>query len=326
MSHAPAATAISPADRADRAGLAAEIRRLARQRNAVILAHNYQVAEVQDVADHVGDSLGLSIIARDSPAEVIVFAGVHFMAESAKVLSPEKTVLLPNLAAGCSLADAITPESLEEWKARYPGHWVVTYVNSTAEVKALSDICCTSANAASVVRHAPTDKVLFTPDRNLGAWAAKQVPEKTVVIYDGCCPIHDVGRGSTMKTVREAYPGSVLIAHPECREDIVAMADAVASTTGMMDAVARFPEAKTVLIATENGIIHQLKKRYPDKEFIVADGCLGCRLNCPYMKCITLEDIHRSLTENVHEITVPADVIQGARRALDRMLAVPRDA
>lgn len=302
-----------------------EIRRLAREKNAVILAHNYQVSEVQDIADHVGDSLGLSRLAQETEADTIVFCGVHFMAESAKVLNPTKKVLLPNLAAGCSLADSITPESLQDWKDKYPDHLVVTYVNSTAAVKAMSYICCTSANAASVVRHVPSDKILFTPDRNLARWAADQVPEKDVVIYDGCCPVHDVGRGSTVQKVRDAYPGSVLIAHPECRQDIVDMADAVCSTTGMLNAVADFPEAKTVLIATENGMLHQLKKRYPDKEFVIADGCLGCRLNCPYMKSITLEDVARSLREGVHEITVPDDVADGARLALERMLAVPRD-
>lgn len=302
-----------------------EIRRLAREKNAVILAHNYQVSDVQDVADHVGDSLGLARLAQDTEADIIIFCGVHFMAESAKVLNPAKTVLLPNLAAGCSLADSITPESLQDWKDKYPEHSVVTYVNSTAAVKAMSYICCTSANAASVVRHVPNDKILFTPDRNLARWAAEQVPEKDVVIYDGCCPIHDVGRGATVQKVRDAYPGSVLIAHPECRQDIVDMADAVCSTTGMLAAVADFPEAKTVLIATENGMLHQLKKKYPDKEFVIADGCLGCRLNCPYMKAITLEDVERSLREGVYDITVPADVADGARLALERMLAVPRD-
>jgi quinolinate synthase len=202
---------------------------------------------------------------------------------------------------------------------------VVTYVNSSAEVKALSDICCTSANAVSVVRSLSNPNILFTPDRNLGAWVARQVPEKNVVIYDGCCPIHDIGRGASVRKVRDAYPGSVLIAHPECRQDIVEMADAVCSTTGMLSAVARFPEAKTVLIATENGMIHQLKARYPDKEFIVADGCLGCRLNCPYMKVTTLEDIYDALVENRHIIEVPPQVLQAARQSLERMLAVPRD-
>lgn len=302
-----------------------EIRELARQKNAVILAHNYQVSEVQDVADHVGDSLGLSRLAQETDADIIVFAGVHFMAESAKVLNPTKKVLLPNLAAGCSMADGITPESLQDMMDDYPDHLVVTYVNSTAAVKAMSYICCTSANAASVVRHVPSDKILFTPDRNLARWAAQQVPEKTVVPYDGCCPIHDIGRGATVQKVAERYPGSVLIAHPECREDILEMADAVCSTTGMLSAVADFPDAKTVLIATENGMLHQLKKRYPDKEFVIADGCLGCRMNCPYMKSITLEDVRRSLVEGVFEITVPDDVAAGARLALERMLAVPRD-
>ena len=307
------------------AELQQQIRRLAKEKNAVILAHNYQLSEVQDVADHVGDSLGLSRIAQETDADIIVFCGVHFMAESAKVLNPEKKVLLPNLAAGCSLADSITPESLQEWKDQYPDQLVVTYVNRTAAVKAMSHICCTSANAASVVRHVPSDKILFTPDRNLARWAAQQVPEKDVVIYDGCCPIHDIGRGANVQKVRDAHPGSVLIAHPECRQDIVDMADAVCSTTGMLTAVGRFPEAKTVLIATENGMLHQLKKKYPDKEFVVADGCLGCRLNCPYMKAITLEDVERSLREGVFEVTVPEDVSAGARLALERMIAVPRD-
>jgi quinolinate synthase len=305
--------------------LMAEIRELARQKNAVILAHNYQVPEVQDVAHHVGDSLGLSVTATTTPADIIVFCGVHFMAESAKVLNPEKKVLLPNLAAGCSLADSITAESLTEWKERYPDHTVVTYVNSTAEVKALSDICCTSANAVSVVRSLDTDKILFTPDRNLGRWVANQVPEKDVVIYDGCCPIHDVLRGPNAAKVCDLQPGAVLIAHPECRQDIIEMADAVASTTGMLEVPKRFPDAKTFIIATENGIIHQLKKRFPDREFIVADGCIGCRLNCPYMKAITLEDVERSLRQEIFEIDVEPDVMEGARRALERMLAVPRD-
>ena len=305
--------------------LVGAIRRLAREKQAVILAHNYQIPEVQEVADHVGDSLGLALEAAKTDARIIVFCGVHFMAESAKVLNPAKKVLLPNLAAGCSLADSISPESLEEWKERYPDHAVVTYINSTAEIKAMSDICCTSANAVSVVRRIPEKKILFTPDRNLGRWVAAQVPEKQVVVYDGCCPVHDVARGASVRKVRETHPGSVLIAHPECREDIIAMADAVCSTTGMLNAVARFPEARTVLIATENGMVHQLKKRYPDKDFIVADGCIGCRLNCPYMKCITLVEVERSLREEVFEVTVPESVAAGARRALERMLAVPRD-
>jgi quinolinate synthase len=247
------------------------------------------------------------------------------MAESAKILNPEKRVLLPNLSAGCSLADSITPESLEEWKERYPGYAVVTYVNSSAEVKAMSDICCTSANAVSVIRSLAADKVLFTPDRNLGNWVKKQVPEKEVVVYDGACPTHDVLRGANVTKARSMFPGSVVIAHPECREDIIALADEVCSTTAMLDRVEKHPEAHTFIVATESGIIHQMKKRYPDREFVMADGCIGCRLHCPYMKMIGLEAVRRSLAEDKFEITVEPDVLDGARRALERMLAVPRD-
>jgi quinolinate synthase len=302
-----------------------EIRELARRRNAVILAHNYQVADVQDVADFTGDSLGLALEAQKTDAELIVFCGVHFMAESAKILNPEKKVLLPNLAAGCSLADSITPESLDEWKARYPGYAVVTYVNSTAEVKAMSDICCTSANAVSVIRSLDTDKILFTPDRNLGNWVKKQVPEKDIVVYDGACPTHDVLRGANVNKVRSAFPGSVVIAHPECREDIIALADEVCSTTAMLGRVSKYPDAKTFIVATESGIVHQMKKKYPDREFIMADGCIGCRLHCPYMKMNDLQYVRRALIEDKFEVTVEPDVMEGARRALERMLAVPRD-
>ncbi len=303
-----------------------EIRSLAADRNAIILAHNYQWPEVQDVADFVGDSLGLSLEAQKTDSKLIVFCGVHFMAESAKVLNPEKTVLLPNIAAGCSLADSITAASLLEWKERYPDHLVVTYVNSTAEVKALSDICCTSANAVSVVRSLPNDKILFTPDRNLGRWVADQVPEKEVVIYDGCCPVHDVMRGADMRqTIEKSSGDAIVIAHPECREDVLALADEICSTTKMITIPAKYPNAKTFIVATENGIIHQLKKRYPDREFVIADGCIGCRLHCPYMKVTTLEDVKNALVNDEFEVTVPEDDLIGARRSLERMLAVPRD-
>jgi len=313
------------ADPREAARTIARIRSLARSRNAVLLAHNYQLPAVQEAADFVGDSLGLALEARKTGAEVIVFCGVHFMAESARILNPGKTVLLPNLSAGCALADSITPESLLQWKERFPDHTVVTYINSSAEVKALSDICCTSANAVSVVRSLPGKKILFTPDRNLGRWVARQVPEKEIVIYDGACPTHDVLRDASVDKVKAGHPGAVVIAHPECREDILAMADEICSTSGMMDAVARHPEARTFIVATEWGLLHQLKKRFPDREFIPADGCIGCRLHCPYMKMIDLEGLERSLRENVFEITVDEEDARLARRALERMMAVPRD-
>jgi quinolinate synthase len=318
---AATATALEP----ERDARMNEIRELAQERNAIILAHNYQVADVQDVADFVGDSLGLALEAQKTEAELIIFCGVHFMAESAKILNPEKKVLLPNLSAGCSLADSITPESLDEWKRRYPGYAVVTYVNSTAEVKAMSDICCTSANAVSVIRSLQTDKILFTPDRNLGNWVKKQVPDKEIAVYDGCCPTHDVLRGANVIKARSAFPDAVVIAHPECREDIIAMADEVCSTTAMIGRIAKHPQAKTFIVATESGIVHQMKKLYPDREFIMADGCIGCRLHCPYMKMIGLAEVKRALIEDKFEITVEPDVMEGARRALERMLAAPRD-
>jgi quinolinate synthase len=302
-----------------------EIRSLARRKNAIILAHNYQLPEIHDIADFVGDSLGLSLEAARTGASDIIFCGVHFMAESAKILNPDKRVFLPNLSAGCSLADSITAESLTDWKERYPGHTVVTYINSSAEVKALSDYCCTSANAVSVVRHVPNNKILFTPDRNLGNWVKKQVPEKEIVIYDGACPTHDILRGENVKLTLDRNPDAVVIAHPECREDVLALADEICSTAGMVNAVAKYPNAKTFLIATEWGIIYQLKQKYPDKEFIEADGCIGCRLHCPYMKMINLPAVLRSLEEEVFEVKVDAETIAGARRALDRMMSVPRD-
>jgi quinolinate synthase len=326
--HDPVASPLSGSDLppADVAALEEEIRALAKEKDAIILAHNYQLPEVQKVADHVGDSLGLAIIGKQVPQSTILFCGVHFMAESAKILAPGKRVLLPNLSAGCSLADSITAESLEDWKARYPEHAVVTYVNSTAEVKALSDICCTSANAASVVRSLPQNKILFTPDKNLGNWVASKVPEKEIVVYDGCCPIHDVLRSASVTRVKSARPESVVIAHPECRADVLEMADEVCSTTAMLSAVEKHKQARTFIVATEHGIVYQMKKRFPDKEFIVADGCIGCRMHCPYMKMIDLFMIRDALSRGKHEIHVPADVADGARRALERMIAVPRDA
>ncbi|MHC4861343.1 MAG: quinolinate synthase NadA [Planctomycetota bacterium] len=305
--------------------LTEEIRKLKGERNAVILAHNYQVPEVQELADFVGDSLGLSLEAQDCDEELVVFCGVLFMAESAKILNPEKTVLLPHLAAGCSLSDSITADSLDDWRERYPDHTVVTYVNSSAEVKARSDICCTSANAVSVVRSIDNDKILFTPDRNLGNWVKRQVPEKEIVVYDGACPTHDVLRGVNVKASMNEDPGTIVIAHPECREDVIALADEVCSTTGMFAAVERHPEAKTFVIATEWALVHRLKQMHPTKEFIVADGCIGCRLHCPYMKMVDLKSVRRSLLENVYEIDVDEEDMEGARRSLMRMLAVPRD-
>ena len=325
--HDPVASPDSGSDLApdELRALQEEIRSLQKEKDAVILAHNYQLPEVQAIADQVGDSLQLAILAQKVPQSTIIFCGVHFMAESAKVLNPGKRVLLPNLSAGCSLADSITAESLEDWKARYPGHAVVTYVNSTAEVKALSDICCTSANAASVVRSLPQNKVLFTPDKNLGNWVKSKVPEKEVVVYDGCFPIHDVLRTANVDKLKLACPAAVVIAHPECRADVLEMADEICSTTAMIGAVAKHPAAKTFIVATEHGMLYQLRKLFPDREFVVADGCIGCRMHCPYMKMVDLVMVRDALLRGKHEIQVDPEVAAGARRALERMIAVPRD-
>ena len=305
--------------------LIAQINRLRREKNAVILAHNYQVPEVQDIADFTGDSLGLSLEATRTDADIIAFCGVNFMAESAKILNPGKKVLLPHMGAGCSLADSITPESLDDWKEEYPDHTVVTYINSSAEVKAESYICCTSANAVSVVRSLDTDRVLFTPDRNLGRWVAEQVPEKEIAIYDGVCPTHDVLRSASVDRTHSENPEAIIIAHPECRQDVVEIAHEVCSTTGMLAAIEKYPDARTFIIATEQGMLHQMQKHFPDKEFIPADGCIGCRLHCPYMKVTGLQDLYFALAEERYEISLEQEIIDGARTALERMMAVPRD-
>ncbi len=305
--------------------LVKQINRLCREKNAVILAHNYQVPEIQDVADYTGDSLGLALEAGRTDARIIAFCGVHFMAESAKILNPDKRVLLPHMGAGCSLADSITPESLADWKERYPGHAVVTYINSTAAVKAVSDICCTSANVVSVVRSLDTDKILITPDRNLGNWVAQQVPEKDIAVYDGVCPVHDVLRRASLERTCSEHPDAIIIAHPECRQEVVSIAHEVCSTTGMIKAVERYPEAGTFIIGTEYGMIHQLQKRFPTKSFIPADGLGGCRLHCPYMKVTGLQDLYFSLNDERYEISLDEETERGARQALERMMAVPRD-
>jgi quinolinate synthase len=305
--------------------LSLKIRELAKEKKAIILAHNYQTGEVQEVSDVVGDSLGLSLEAKKTNARMIVFCGVLFMAETAKILNPDKKVLLPNPAAGCALANSITPESLDDWMQRYPDHTVVTYVNSSAEIKAMSYICCTSANAVSVVKSVPSNKILFTPDRNLGSWVKKQVPEKEIVIYDGDCPTHDVLRGPDLIKLKERLSHAVVIAHPECREDVLQIADEVCSTTGMISRVAAHPESNLFIIATEEGMLYQLRKRFPEKEFVLADGCIGCRLLCPYMKATTLEDVFHALSEERYEIKISDSIVRDARTALERMLAVPRD-
>ncbi|OHB25338.1 MAG: quinolinate synthase [Desulfuromonadaceae bacterium GWC2_58_13] len=296
-----------------------EIRRLAGERNALLLAHNYQRDEIQAIADITGDSLGLSIEASRTDKQVIVFCGVHFMAESAAILSPGKIVLLPRPDAGCPMADMVTPEGLREMKARLPGRPVVTYVNSSAAVKAESDICCTSANAVKVVNSLDADEVILVPDRNLGRYIAAHTNKKCH-FWEGYCPTHDRLQVAEVKRALAEHPEALFMAHPECPPEILELAHHICSTSGMYDYVLK-SRAKQFIVGTEAGILYRLRQENPDKEFILPSP----RLICPNMKLTSLEDVLRSLQTLSPQITVPADIRAKAKITLDRMLAVPRD-
>jgi len=297
--------------------IADEIRRLAAERDAVILAHTYQRAEVQDVADFVGDSLGLSRQAAKTDASVIVFAGVHFMAETAKILSPSKKVLLPEPKAGCPMADMITADALKAWKAEHPGVPVVTYVNSSAEVKAESDTCVTSANAVAVVRSLDASRILFAPDRNLGSWIARSLPEVEVLLWDGWCPTHEQVTPEQVVAAREAHPDAKVMAHPECRPEVVDLADAVLSTSQMLRFAAE-DEADSYIVVTEAGILHGLAKTAPGKHFFE----LPSRMLCPNMKVTTIEKVRDCLADLSGEVDVDPQVRERALVAVERMVAV----
>jgi len=295
------------------------IRDLLRKRNAVLLAHNYMRDEVQEIADITGDSLGLSQEAARTEADVIVFCGVHFMAESAAILSPQKTVLLPRLDAGCPMADMITAEDLQQFKRQHPGVPVVTYVNSSAAVKACSDICCTSANALKVVNSLTEDEIIFTPDRNLGQYVAR-FSSKKFHFWDGYCPTHERLKPEAVRALQKSHPDALFICHPECNPAVVALADHVCSTSGMYD-YCRNSSARKFIIGTEAGILYRLQQESPDKEFILASPALIC----PNMKLTSLEDILMALQTLQPVVKVAEEIRIPAKRALDRMLAVPRD-
>lgn len=300
----------------DNAELIADIQRLRAQRRAVILAHNYQRPEVQDIADFTGDSLGLSREAARTDAEAIVFCGVHFMAQTAKLLSPGKTVLLPELEAGCPMADMISPGQLQAFKAQHPGAPVVAYVNTTAEVKAESDICCTSANAIEVVRALDAPKVLFIPDKNLGRWVQQHVPDKQVICYPGFCPTHQYITAEDIQQARREHPNAKVLAHPECSEEVLALADVVRSTSGMIR-YARESQDTEFIVATELGILHPLAKDNPGKRFWPLFSAL-----CPNMKLTTLESVRRSLQQNEHVIEIAPDIAARARATVERMVQI----
>ncbi len=297
------------------------IRQWKGRRRAVILAHNYQPDEIQDLADFSGDSLGLSVQASQTDAEVIVFCGVLFMAETAAILSPDKTVLMPEPTAGCPMADMITAEQLRELKAKHPDALVVCYVNSSADVKAESDYCCTSANAVEVVRSLPADRqILFVPDQHLGRFVQEQTG-RDLILWPGYCPTHQFIGEDEIRRLREQHPDAVVMAHPECSEPVKALADELLSTGQMLKFV-RTSEARTFVVATEIGILHALRKARPDAEFIAASR----RGVCPNMKKTTLDKVVASLENLQYRITVPSDVAIRARKSLDRMVEIlPKD-
>jgi quinolinate synthase len=308
---------------------AAEVRRLAKLRDATLLAHNYQIPAIQDVADHVGDSLALSRIAAEAPERTIVFCGVHFMAETAKILSPDKTVLIPDQRAGCSLADSITADDLAEWKAEHPDAVVVSYVNTTAAVKALTDICCTSANAADVVASIPEDReVLFCPDQFLGAHVRRVTGRKNLHVWAGECHVHAGINGDELANQARSHPDAELYVHPECGCATSALylagegavpADRVKilSTGGMLEA-ARNTRAREVLVATEVGMLHQLRRAAPEVDFRAVND----RASCKYMKMITPAALLRCLTEGVDEVDVDPEIARRARRSVRRMIEI----
>lgn len=294
-----------------------KINKLKKEKNAVVLAHCYQNVEIDEVADYVGDSLYLSQMAAKTNADIIVFAGVYFMAQTAKILNPTRKVLLPRLESGCRMADMITLEQLREFKKKFPKMPTVCYINSTAEVKSECDICCTSSNAVKIVDSLNAEEILFLPDTYLGKWVEAKLGNVKVNTYPGFCPTHMQIRDKDVIAAREKYPNALVLAHPECHQSVTAIADYVGSTTGIMK-FAKENNNKQFIIATEKGVVDRLKRDYPEKEFIlIKDSVI-----CPNMKWNTLTDIYNALDREEHEITVDENMAQKALTCIDRMLEV----
>jgi len=300
-----------------------EINLMRQQKNAVILAHFYQEGEIQDIADFVGDSLALSQQAAATKADIILFAGVHFMAETAKILAPDKKVLIPDLQAGCSLADSCPPDDFAEFKKKYPDHTVISYVNTTAEIKALTDIICTSSNALQIVQSLPeSEKIIFAPDRNLGNYI-RSMTGREMVIWDGACHVHEEFSLERMLELKKENPDAQIIAHPECEKHILIVADHIGSTSSLLNYTIR-DKGKKYIVATESGILHQMRKANPDKLFIPAppkDSTCACN-DCKYMKLISLKKIYNTLKYELPEITLEQDLMDQARGSITRMLEI----
>ncbi|MBO8431529.1 quinolinate synthase NadA [Spirochaetes bacterium] len=297
-----------------------EINNLKKKKNAVILAHCYQNIEIDEVADFVGDSLYLSQMAAKTEADIIIFAGVYFMAQTAKILNPSKKVILPNKNAGCDMADMINLNQLREFKSKHPDIPVVCYINSTAEVKSECDICCTSSNAVEIVKSLNAPEVLFIPDKNLGRWVEKELGNVKVVTYDGCCPIHNDFKIKDLLATKREYPAATVLAHPECREEFLSGADFVGSTTGIMNYV-KNSSKKEFIIATEKGVTERLKRDYPHKQF---HSICNKPVVCPSMKLNSLEDIYNSLKNETTEIEVNKEISDKAKKCINRMLEVSK--
>lgn len=302
--------------------LVAEIEKLKKEKNAIVLAHYYQESEIQDVADYIGDSLGLSQKAVSTDAETIVFAGVHFMAETAKMLNPHKKVLLPDLKAGCSLADSCPPHLFKKFKEKYPDHVVVSYINCTAELKTLTDICCTSSNAVTIINSIPKDQgIIFAPDKNLGAWLQKKTG-RDLVLWNGACMVHEIFSNEKITKLQVAHPEAKFIAHPECEEHILDKADFIGSTSQMLKFTHDDP-AKKFIVATESGILHQMELASPDKLFIPAPPNNTCACNdCPHMKRNTMEKLYLAMKYEQPEVILEDWVIEKGVASIDRMLEI----
>jgi quinolinate synthase len=297
-----------------------EIQELKRKLNAVILAHYYQESEIQDVADFVGDSLALAQAAAKTKADVIVFCGVHFMAETAKILNPTRQVLLPDLEAGCSLSDRCPPGAFRAFKEKHPEHFVVSYVNSSAAVKAMSDVICTSSNAVKIVNQIPKDRqVLFAPDQHLGRYVMKQTG-RDMVLWPGSCIVHEIFSEKRLVQLKVQHPEAEVVAHPECEEAVLRHADYIGSTKGLLDHVLKSPKREFIVV-TEAGILHQMKRGAPEKTFIPAPPDNGCACNeCPYMRLNTMEKLYRCMKDRTPELTLPVDLQSAALAPLQRML------
>jgi len=303
-----------------------EINRLRKQKNAVILAHYYQVPQIQDIADFIGDSLGLAQKAAETKADLIVFAGVHFMVETAKILNPSKKVLLPDLEAGCSLADSCPPEGFGEFLKQYPGHIVISYINCSAAIKTMSDVICTSGNAVKIVESFPKDhKIIFAPDKNLGGYI-NRITGRNMVLWDGTCEVHDILSTEAIINLKIANPNAKLIAHPECKAQVLELADFVGSTNEMLN-FTRKDSSKKYIVATESGILHQMRKDSPGKEFLIVPTNETCSCNdCPYMKLNTFEKLYLCLKNETPEILLAEDVIENAKKPIIRMLEISKKA